>query len=290
MFINNTDTQLMPNRSKRFISLIIFALLLVACRPPPRAETPPIHFVSTSVNVTMQENRYIITLWSGGDYYAAVERVQVAARDPNQSAHPISWQGEAVGYTDYAVPYWVVFPEFTAPGIWRLEINARLENGAEVVGTLLANVTATAPSVVSGMPAPPSDTLTLDDGLPLLMMTTDPTPNPAYYRLSVADAVSSGKPSLIIFATPGLCTSKICTPVMDFTIDGLWARYGEALNFVHVEIYDLQTSEYVAAMDEWGLNYEPWTYLVDADGVVVQRYDGPLAFSEITPHIEALLG
>jgi glutathione peroxidase-family protein len=42
-------------------------------------------------------------------------------------------------------------------------------------------------------------------------------------------------------------------------------------------------------MAEWGLSYEPWTYLVDGAGKIVARYDGPLALSEIRPQIEALL-
>jgi hypothetical protein len=41
-------------------------------------------------------------------------------------------------------------------------------------------------------------------------------------------------------------------------------------------------------MDEWGLVTEPWTYLVNADGVIEARYEGGITLSELRPALAQL--
>ncbi|NJL92949.1 MAG: hypothetical protein HC915_04120 [Anaerolineae bacterium] len=277
------------------LTLGILLSLLVACtgsQQEAATSVPPLNlqFVTTSTNMTLQENRLVVTLWRGGDYYAEVESLQVRAHDPNQPQHPVVWEGPATAYPDYAIPYWVAYPEVSAPGLWRFGLTVKTTHGQTVEGSLLVQVRADDAGVQVGMPAPPSQTLALSTTeLPLYQISSDAAPLPALYSQSVAEALVSGRPSLITFATPGLCTNRICTPVLDSTIKPIAERYGELLNVLHVEVYDLQTSQYVPAMAEWGLSYEPWTYLVDGQGRVWARFDGPVSVLELTPALEALL-
>ena len=71
----------------------------------------------------------------------------------------------------------------------------------------------------------------------------------------------------------------------------LWASYGdENINFVHVEVYqDFETLEYVPAMAEWGLVTEPWVFIVNKDGIITARYDGPISVQELAPAIESVI-
>ncbi|MCL4875032.1 MAG: hypothetical protein KJ064_00160 [Anaerolineae bacterium] len=271
------------------ILLIALMLLLAACGQDTSTNPQPISdlaLVTTSANVTLQENRVVLTVWKGAAWYNDLESLRVRAYDPQNQ---VAWEGEAANYSDYDVPYWVAYPQFNMPGFWRLEAELKTHDGQSAVLTLWIKVKETDSGITAGMPAPRSRTLTVHDDLPIARITSDITPNDALYQQTIAEAVTSGKPSLIVFASPGLCSNRICTPVVDHTIDALVEKYGTQLNTVHVEIYDLATAQYVPAMEAWGLDFEPWTYLVDADGIVAARFDGPVSVTELAPTIDALL-
>ncbi|MFP4321608.1 MAG: TlpA family protein disulfide reductase [Anaerolineales bacterium] len=258
-----------------------------AAEDAPPTPPPNLSFISPSVNITPDENRFVITVWQGGDYFTDITRMEVAARNPNQAGHPVTWRGEAQNYNDYAIPYWVVYPDFTATGLWRVEASVHTSDGAQISGTLIANVGRPPASVLTGMTAPPSDTLSNADGRDLFRMTSDATPLRGLYDLSIADALANERPSIIFFASPGLCSNAICAPVVDSTAEAVYEAYSDRFNVLHVEIYDLDTADYVPAMEEWGLTYEPWTYIVSPDGQVVNRYDGPISLTELAPYLEA---
>ena len=71
--------------------------------------------------------------------------------------------------------------------------------------------------------------------------------------------MSNGKPSLILFATPGFCQTAVCGPGVD-VLRRLADQFGDKINSVHVEIYTypFEKLQPVAAMSEWGLRTEPW--------------------------------
>ena len=70
----------------------------------------------------------------------------------------------------------------------------------------------------------------------------------------------------------------------------------QGIDFVHVEIYDdLQVEDthdlvVVDAVVEWGLPSEPWTFVIDADGVVIAAFEGALNDEELTPILDRLNG
>lgn len=134
-----------------------------------------------------------------------------------------------------------------------------------------------------GTPAPPSASRTIADA-PLEQLTSDPEPDPALYQMSVAEAVTSRRPSVIVFATPAFCTTAICGPTMD-TVKEVAAGFPD-VNWVHVEVYeniDDPQGELVEtqAVIEWGLQTEPWVFVVDADGIVSARYEGTVGADEL---------
>jgi hypothetical protein len=146
--------------------------------------------------------------------------------------------------------------------------------------------------VTVGEQAPLSDTRTLEDG-PIEDLTSDPTPEEAYYELTVAEAVQAG-PSVLIFATPAWCTSQSCGPMLD-QVQAIDSEYPD-LSFVHVEVYenihvtDRNDLVLVPAVEEWGLPSEPWLYVVDADGTVSAHFEGAVSDRELRAALDAVSG
>lgn len=131
-----------------------------------------------------------------------------------------------------------------------------------------------------GDAAPLSNTLTVTTATDLRTISSSPEPNPALYRLSVAQAVRAGMPAVISFATPAFCVTATCGPqVAD--LSELAVQYEGQANFVHVEVYRDPhlinpadpTRELVSAVDEWGLVSEPWTFVVGSDGRITDRFE-----------------
>jgi hypothetical protein len=148
------------------------------------------------------------------------------------------------------------------------------------------------PLIEPGEEAPASETRTSADFPDLSVITSDPEPDPAMYESSVASAVTSGAPSVIVFATPAFCASQTCGPLLD-QVKALRPDY-PGVDFVHVEIYeDLQVSSpeeltVVPATDEWGLPSEPWVFVVDPSGVVTSAFEGAASDDELTSAIDAV--
>lgn len=148
------------------------------------------------------------------------------------------------------------------------------------------------PLIEPGEEAPASETRTSADFPDLSVITSDPEPDPAMYESSVASAVTSGAPSVIVFATPAFCASQTCGPLLD-QVKALRPDY-PGVDFVHVEIYeDLQVSSpeeltVVPATDEWGLPSEPWVFVVDPSGMVTSAFEGAASDAELTSAIDAV--
>jgi hypothetical protein len=109
------------------------------------------------------------------------------------------------------------------------------------------------------------------------------------HSVSLDKALSNGKPTVVSFATPLLCASRMCGPVVDEQLQAFQAVGGKA-NFVHVEIYPGRTTDQPAPLySAWGLKSEPWLFVIDKAGVIRARSEGPVVTSEITAALQPLL-
>ena len=188
----------------------------------------------------------------------------------------------------YAAPV-----EFETPGDYRLTV---MPVGGEVTGEAVIDVSVAADSPIPsvGEAAPASETKTLDEAAVITDLTTAYEPDDELYRMSVAEAVASGRPSVVVFATPAFCTSPTCGPQVD-TVSELRAAHPDAANYIHVELYDnpdeiqgdLSRAELVTAADEWGFTQIPgwtnesWVFVLDGDGIVRQRFEGFATLAEL---------
>ena len=87
------------------------------------------------------------------------------------------------------------------------------------------------------------------------------------------------KPVVLIFATPQLCQSRVCGPVVDVA-EQVKASSGDDVEFIHMEVYrDNRIDKGIRPqMAAFHLQSEPWLFVFDRSGKVAARIEG--AFSE----------
>ncbi len=83
------------------------------------------------------------------------------------------------------------------------------------------------------------------------------------------------KPVALLFATPQLCQSRVCGPVVDVALQ-LRARYGDDVDFIHQEVYaDNDPNKGLREpLQEFHLPSEPWLFVVGKDGKITARLEG----------------
>ena len=185
--------------------------------------------------------------------------------------------------------------EFDSPGTWGVEITGTQKDGQPLPRLVPAfTVQERSRSVPLGAPAPSTVQLVLSDVKDISEIDTSNPPNPDMHSMTVADAVKSGTPTVIVFATPSFCVSRTCGPVKE-TVDQLYGKYKGRANFVHIEPYDLAKVQSgqglvpVPAMAEWGLQSEPWVFMVDEGGTVAVKFEGIVGFDELEAALTSLL-
>lgn len=196
-------------------------------------------------------------------------------------------------YTSYA--------DFAHAGDWGVEVTGHEAGKPDRTARAIFSVREQTTTPAIGADAPPSDTLTATEPAALVAISTDTNPDPAFYSLSVKDAIGAGRPFVLVFATPLFCTSGLCGPALDL-VKQVAPDYVGRVNFIHVEPYVLQVSDgrtqpvldvtgypkSVRAAVEWGLPSEPWVFVVDAQGKVAAKFEGMAYPDELTAALDAL--
>lgn len=178
---------------------------------------------------------------------------------------------------------------FDRPGRWQIAVHSPGGPPSLVIPFQVAEEER-APTV--GDPAPLARTPTAGDVADLGEITTDPDPDPRFYELSLDAALASGRPTVVVFATPAFCESETCGPILD-NVKQVAPDFPN-VNFVHVEIYenlDATTREelrVVEAVESWRLPSEPWVFVVDAAGVIAARFEGAVDLEELRAALEDL--
>jgi hypothetical protein len=90
------------------------------------------------------------------------------------------------------------------------------------------------------------------------------------------------KPVVLIFATPQLCQSRVCGPVVDVAEQVKSETKGDVV-FIHNEVYkDNNPNKGLRPqLIAYGLQTEPWTFIIDRTGKVVQRFEGAVSVDEL---------
>lgn len=269
---------------------LILLLFLAACNSaePTAVDTTAVQIQKLNANYLPGTPRVSFALFDGPDPFTGVERVEVTTQRVDGEDTAVQQTLPAVSYPDYLLPYWVIYPELDE-GVWGVTATIHHQDGRQLQAQFLLQVSSESTAVAIGDPAPRSQNRTIATEPDLNKLSSGLDPDPALYQLTIADAINNGKPTVVAFATPGFCATAWCTPVLD-SVSQVQTETGDQANFIHVEIYqDFEALTLVPEVGEWGLVTEPWVYVVDADGRVTARFEGPLAPDELTDALAPLL-
>ena len=277
--------------------LLTVSLLLTACAAsaPPAPAGTAVPFAS-AIQVAVASNDFSVgtprvpfVLFSGTQRVADAQRVKLTAFDLTPQTPAPGWTGEAINYGDYEVPYWVAYPELPHAGNWGLAAEVTLGDGTVAQSQFAIRVDDQATSPAIGARPPASQSRTLKTEPDIHKLTSDADPDPGLYQMTVAEAMASGRPSVITFATPAYCASRLCAPVLS-SVKSVYTELGDRANFIHVEVYkSFDSLVYADEMGEWGLSSEPWTFVLDGEGKVAAKFGGPLSPRELEAALIPLL-
>ncbi len=137
-------------------------------------------------------------------------------------------------------------------------------------------------SLQVGEVAPLVHTKTLADvGGDISRITTYRQPDERMYQYSVDQALTSGKPTLLEFATPAHCTP--CDRQLQM-IKSLVQEYQGKMIFIHMDQYDSPE-----AYKAYHVPGDPWTFVIDRRGVVRFEQAGSMLYGELEDAIQSAL-
>ncbi len=292
----------------RLLLIALLIALLAACQgptePPVSSEEPASPVVSAgtilsqlqiilvSTDFAVGEPRISFVVFDGEN--SAVDlagiRVNALELDENLSGTDLEpvWSGDATSYADYEVPYWTFYPRLDKAGYYGMVAEITRADGTQTRADFLVQVLADNKAPGIGEEVPPSVNRTLATEPDINLLSSANEPDPAFHELTVADAVATGRPTVVGFLTPAFCQTRWCAPVLQSMKDAR-AATGDAVNYIHIEVYDdFQKMTLTKELAEWGLESEPWVFVLDGEGRVVGRFAGPVSPEELLAALQPL--
>lgn len=125
-----------------------------------------------------------------------------------------------------------------------------------------------------------------DVGGNLKKLTTRIPPATELLDTDFADVLGK-KPVVMLFATPALCQSRTCGPVVDIA-EEVRAKYGKGVTFVQQEIYvdDNPDKGPRPQVAKWRLPSEPWAFVINRRGKITDRFEGVFSVGELARAVD----
>ncbi|MDP6455295.1 MAG: FixH family protein [SAR202 cluster bacterium] len=265
----------------------------------PASEAPQLTVALASTDLAVGENRVSFGVIQQGEGPIKNAEVEVqtfvitdAGLDGPKQTVPASfreWPGGSGGV-------YVAHLSFDQAGEWGLGILLTQSDGTLAPATTKVQVKEQSLTTAIGAPAIRSDNKTLDDVFDIDELTTDTEPDPDMYAMTIAEALDENKPLLVTFATPAYCRTATCGPQLD-VVKEIKSGHSDEMNFLHIEVYDnpdkiqgdLTKGEISPTLAEWGLITEPWTFVMDAEGLVQAKFEGFVGPEDLETAIQSVL-
>jgi hypothetical protein len=285
----------------RLLGGLLILVAVAACSSSPTPSpvpitvlpaSPQVDAVFVTTDIAVGSNRVVFGLIDrdGMPVRASEAQVRAIYLPPGQDTAEVRETATARFYQWPAGPQGIFKAnlDLNASGVWLLEVDVITADGTAVTaaGTLTVRPESITPAI--GSPAPASSTPTLDSVDNLATITSSTEPDPDLYRLSVDQALKADKPLVVVFATPAFCVSATCGPQVEI-LSSLKERFADQANFIHVEVFanpheveaGRPTGGLVPAVAEWRLPTEPWTFIMDKNGLVAAKFEGFTTVEEL---------
>jgi hypothetical protein len=115
-------------------------------------------------------------------------------------------------------------------------------------------------------------------------------PPSSQHETDFADVVGK-EPVVLTFATPRLCRSRVCGPVVD-VVEQVKSDYEDQAEFIHMEVFvdnDVQQG-YRPQLRAFRLPTEPWVFTIDASGRIAARIEGAFGARELEAAVKKAVG
>lgn len=183
-----------------------------------------------------------------------------------------------------ARPLYVSHHTFDQPGMYTATARVGRQT-AEAAVQVIAPADSKVP--VPGQPLPSFPTPTTADGRGVNPICTR-VPACPWHDVSLDAALAERRPIVLLVATPALCQSAVCGPVLDILLD-VKADFEPSVRFLHAEVFSDATGKTTtAAVQGLRLENEPFLFLAGADGIIKNRFDGPYDRGEAKAALAAL--
>lgn len=190
---------------------------------------------------------------------------------------------------------YLLHTSFASAGDWKAIFVVQPKSGGQQALGVPFQVALKATVVSVGDHAPNTKTPVLSDvGGDIRQISTDSSPDPAFYQVSVDQALARHSPFVLVFATPAFCRSAQCGPTLDF-VKKARATAPSSVVFINVEPYVLKYTDGrlqpvldaqgnlqpTDVTNAWGLPTEPWIFAVDRNGIVQGSFEGIVTAQEL---------
>ncbi len=188
--------------------------------------------------------------------------------------------------------YYALRASFPQPGVYDLQVDFGSDRVASLPVQAFDPAEVAVAMVGEELPAIITPTADAPEGIrPLCTRAPEPCP---FHTLSVDEAL--GRPLALLVATPALCTTAYCGPVLE-TLIAEAADFAD-VTMVHLEVYanaadvggnyDDPALAVAEPVNQLGLAFEPSLFLVDAAGVIVDRIDNLFDRTELRASLDSL--
>ena len=291
------------------LSIVIFALIACASSTPPQPASSPtpstepetLRLALASSDLAAGTNRVVFGVIDDGvgpvsDANVVISTFYLPATGGQEGpmetvnamfqAWPVSPRGVFTAQL-----------QFDRPGEWGIGAVLTDADGLERKASARVRVGESSATPAIGATAPRSVSKTLADVDGFSQITTDFEPDTDLYGMTIAEALDADKPLLVVFSTPAYCQTATCGPQLG-VVKELKAEYGDRMNFIHIEVYDnpheiegdLSKAVISPTAEEWGLPSEPWTFVVDSEGIIRAKFEAFTTRDELEAALQDVAG
>jgi hypothetical protein len=188
---------------------------------------------------------------------------------------------------DAAKAVYVTDLQLDQPGEWRMLALVKRDDEYAAVRMPSIVVQRQDPVPAPGELAPSVHTPTADEVSNIQKIDTRIPPG-TMHEDDLAEVLGK-KPVVLLFATPALCQSRVCGPVVDIA-EQVKRDRGDDAAFIHMEIYNdnLANEGLREQVQAYNLPTEPWLFAIDCDGKVDSRIEGAFSVAELEQALDRI--
>jgi hypothetical protein len=185
------------------------------------------------------------------------------------------------GGADDSVAFYIANTPFDAPGDWGVEIAVTPNDGsapAKIQAPFKVLEQSVTPPIGSLPPASRNEVAATAADAARLCSRVPACP---LHDKVIGDLLGKGRPLVVQFSTPAFCQTRFCGPVLEVLL-GQVPAYQDRVDFVHIEVWqDFQLQQIRAAVKEWNLPGEPFTFFMGSGGSVLGKLEAIFSNEEL---------